>query len=197
MAINKIIVIFTEGETDEVFYKRLCNYLRIKTIANIKIVIKNLKGVGRYESKASAILKHQIISKYPKTEIVVFCSYDLDVFGILFQQKPPVDWKKVETKLRNIGINKIYHLKADNMIEDWFLIDLEGLSKFLKIKQPKKLKGNNAYEKIRGLFKKANKIYQKGSNVHRFVEFLDIVKIYKSLDNQFDKLKEEINRLVV
>lgn len=192
MAINKIIVIFTEGETDEVFYKRLCNHFGARDLKNLKIIVKNLKGVGRYESKAPAIIKHQVINKYPKSNIVVFCSYDLDVFDVPFQQKPPVDWKKVEKKLRGIGIDKIHHLKADKMIEDWFLKDLESLCAFLKISLPKRLNGKNAYEKIKFLFKKGNKVYQKGSNVHRFVECLDINKICKSLDITFEELKNEI-----
>ncbi len=195
MAINKIIVIFTEGETDEVFYKKLCNHLGARDYKNFKIIIKNLKGVGRYENKAPAIIKHQIAGKYPKADIVVFCSYDLDVFDIPFRQKPPIDWAKVEKKLRNIGINKIYHLKANKMIEDWFLKDIEGLCSFLKISLPKSVKGKNAYEKMKILFKKGNKIYQKGSNVHKFVEHLAIDKIYKSLDSTFDELKEEIKKV--
>ncbi len=194
MEINKIIVIFTEGETDEVFYKRLCYHLGARDYKNLKIITKNLKGVGRYESKAPAIIKHEVAGKYPRANIVVFCSYDLDVFDIPFRQKPPVDWSKVEKKLKNIGINKIYHLKANKMIEDWFLKDMEGLCSFLKIRLPKKLNGKNAYEKIKILFKKGNKIYQKGSNVQKFVEHLDIDKIYKSLGRTFYKLKEEINK---
>lgn len=191
---EKIIVIFTEGETDEVFYKKLCDDLGARQNAKLKLYIKNLKGVGRYENKAPAKLKHEIIAKYPNIKIVVFCSYDTDVFSIPFQQKPPVDWTKIEQKMRNLGIGDIYHIKADKMIEDWFLLDIESICKFLNIPLPKKIQGKNGFEKLKFVFKKGNKIYQKGYNVNNFVEQIDVHLIYEKLKNTFKELNEEINK---
>nr|WP_321356015.1 hypothetical protein [uncultured Draconibacterium sp.] len=192
MDTSKVIVIFTEGETDEVFFKKLIPILKENGKTGIKIIIKNLKGIGRYEQKAPAKLKHEVIAKFPKTEIIVFCSYDLDVFDIPCQQKPPVDWTKTEKKLIEFGASKVFHIKADKMIEDWFLTDLEGLCKFLKIKPLKRVTGKNAYFKIKGLFKRGNKIYQKGYNTNNFVDSLDVNKIYSKYKNQFTELKKQI-----
>ena len=178
MSNSKIIVIFTEGETDEVFFKKLIEYLRTQINITPKVVCKNLKGVCRYEQKAPAKIKHEIINKHPEAEVIVFCSYDKDVFDIPFHRKPPVDWEKVEKKLLDIGVKKVFHIKADKMIEDWFLSDIENLCKFLKIKVPKKISGKNAFEKLKTLFKRGNKIYQKGYNTNNFVENLSIANIY-------------------
>lgn len=157
MKLKKIIVIFTEGETDEVFYKLLYQHFRKNNEIKTKGIVKNLKGIGRYEQKAPAKLKHEVINKNSKSRIIVFCSYDLDVFQIPFQAKPPVDWKKVEQKLYDFGADEVFHIKADKMIEDWFLYDIEGLCRFLKIKKPKKIVGKTAFDKIKILFKKGNK----------------------------------------
>ena len=43
MSISKIIVIFTEGDTDLVFFKKLINHLRIENENTPKIIFKNLK----------------------------------------------------------------------------------------------------------------------------------------------------------
>jgi hypothetical protein len=189
---SKIIVLFTEGQTDEVFYKVLYQHFRATNDIYSKLIIKNLKGVGRYEQKAPAKLKHEFIEKFPNSQIIVFCSYDLDVFDIPFQIKPPVDWSRVEKKLLEFGANKVFHIKANKMIEDWFLADIEGLCRFLKIQQPKKLIGKNAFEKMNFLFHKGNKVYQKGYNIGNFIEYLDIVKIYNKYTIEFENLKKEL-----
>jgi hypothetical protein len=192
---NKIIVVFTEGETDEVFYNRLYQHLR-KTHNNkaIRVFIKNVKGVGSYQNKVAAKFKHEIKHNrnYSSKQTVVFCSYDLDVFAnsVQFKRNPPVNWEKVEQKLRQFGADEVFHIKADKMIEDWFLADMKGICKSLKITQPKKLVGRDAYEKMKVLFKKGHKVYQKGSNTDKFVDKLDIKKIYLTFEKQFEELKK-------
>ncbi len=189
---KKVIIVYTEGETDELFFKKLIALFLPQKAASVKVIVKNLKGIGRYEQKAPAKLKYEILPYYPDSSIIVFCTYDLDVFSVPYQQKPPVDWKKVEKGLFNFGANKVYHIKADKMIEDWFLADKEGLCKFLKIKVPRKLSGNNAYQKIKYLFRKGNKLYQKGYNINNFMEFLDVEKIYITFKPQFKALVREL-----
>ena len=76
----------------------------------------------------------------------IIYSYDTDVFE--FTQKPSINWKEVENKLYELGVNKIYHLSADKCIEDWFLLDLQGILNYLDIKKPKKIIGKNDVEKL-------------------------------------------------
>ncbi len=61
---NKIIVIFVEGQTEEVFYSKICRCIQKEKGTANKIIIKNLKGIGNYENKAHAKLKHEIMPKY-------------------------------------------------------------------------------------------------------------------------------------
>lgn len=190
---NKIIVIFVEGQSEEKFYSKLCRQIQINENTSNKVFIKNLKGIGNYENKAHSKLKHEILPKYKDSEILVYLSYDTDVFDIPFQQKPPVDWKNVEKKIKNLGLTQVFHIKVRKSIEDWFLKDMESLCAFLKIKKNTKAKGDSGYQKISWLFKRGNKVYQKGYNVNNFVENLNyeflIIHLKKELNNLISKMK--------
>lgn len=186
-----IIVIFVEGDTDYEFYNKLIQYYRANSKSNIRTVkIYNLKGIGRFESKVVAKIKYDILPKYDTDKIIVFCCYDTDVFEL--GKKPPTNWKFIKKQLNNIGITDFNEIKAVRMIEDWFLIDLVGLCSFLKIKSQKSVKGKDGFDKIKNIFKKGNKIYQKGNNSHKFVQTLDISLIRTSLKNKFKKLEEKL-----
>lgn len=178
---KKGIVLLVEGDTEKTFYTRLIQYLQDKNSTKKRIEklhIVNLKGVGNYGNKGPNKFKNEICRDNPDVEYNVFCAYDMDVFqsAFIYAMKPPVDWKIVEKALRKHGALQVFHLKAFYMIEDWFLVDLEGLCKFLEIDvvQPK---GKNALEKIKNLFRKKNKIYQKGST-DQFISYLSMEKIY-------------------
>ena len=88
--------------------------------------------------------------------------------------------------INNLSKEAIKKLK--DMIEDWFLIDLDGICKNLNINVPSKLKGTSALEKIQNLFKQSHRIYQKGYNSNNFVQSLNIGKIYNSINEQFKDL---------
>ena len=53
-------------------------------------------------------------------------------------------------------------MQAKRSIEDWFLYDLEGILKFLRLAKNTKVSGKNGYDKLQRLYKQANKIYYKG-----------------------------------
>ena len=188
---NKVIIIFVEGDTDFQFYQALINYYRHNSKSElISTKIYNLKGIGRFESKVASKIKYEILPKYDSNNIMVFCCYDTDVFEL--GKKPPTNWKIVRKQLKILGINDFNEIKAVQMIEDWFLHDIKGLCKFLKITEPKNLSGKNGYEKMKKLFRSGNKIYQKGSDSHKFVSHLDISIINKAVINQIKKLENKI-----
>lgn len=182
------IVIFVEGETDEAFYKGLVQYYRkqFEFSPNLKIVkYKNLQGVGKYKNAPSKF-KNGIQPKYPNIKFDIICSYDTDIFE--FKPKPPIQWGKVKQELKKYGAQKVIEIPVKRMIEDWFLLDVEGLCKYLKIDVPKNLKGKNGLEKIKNLFKKANKIYKKGYYSEKFIDYLDYNKITSSLSKELTPL---------
>jgi hypothetical protein len=187
-----IITVFVEGESEEVFYKRLLPHL--KGDNKTKCLVRNVRGVGNYNRKAQAILKNDILKKHPKNNHIVFCAYDNDVFRSKLRQKPPIDWNKVEKGLIAVGATEVNHIIAKEMIEDWFLSDIEGIcTKVLKIKPPKALKGNDAEDKMKKVFRMGKKVYTKGYNVGKFIDKLDLSKIAAKQEKDLATLKEKLS----
>ncbi len=121
--------------------------------------------------------------------MVALC-YDTDVFG--YVQKPKMNWGNIEKMLLQDGAERVIHIRAEKSIEDWFLLDMEGVKRFLKLKPDVQPNGVNGYEKLKSLFKKANKIYTKGQEVNGFVEALDIGLISKKVSNGLELLYREL-----
>lgn len=192
---KKHIVIFVEGETDEEFFKKLVAFYKETSEREVNpCKIVNLKGIGRFEKRIPARLRNDIKPRIEKEGGVlnaVCCSYDTDVFE--FAEKPPVDWKKVKAEVKNLGIPHFAEIKARQMIEDWFLKDVEGLCSFLRIECPKNLIGNSGLDKIKALFKRGNRIYQKGRYSNKFLEHTSISLIRSKIANELIELEKLLN----
>lgn len=193
---NKIIIIFVEGDTEEEFYKKLKSIIKNKCDNNfrqfdvIDIRIINLEGIGNAQSKAirhfDRLKKHYVGIK---VDYYVFFSYDVDVFK--YKRKPPVDWKLVKKDFKK-KCKKVYLIEAEDAIEDWFLLDKKGICSYLKLDEKY---CNKSYKGIKGLeklFYLADKTYAKGHSTKELIEFLDIGKILISICNNIHYLCEEI-----
>ena len=108
------IVIFVEGDTDQIFFEGLLEYYRKHSSTPIhSCEVKNLKGVSRYTSKVIGKLKNEICPKAHKKGMevkAVCCSYDTDVFE--FAERPIVDWKKVDGLWRALGRDMLLTLEV-------------------------------------------------------------------------------------
>lgn len=177
---NKGVVIFIEGDTEEEIYNKFINKLHSKTINGCfsveKLIIRNLKGIGNYKKRAVRVFTKHIIPKNPGLEFDIFLCYDSDVFDD-FAARPPVKWKDVEKALKGVGAKRIFHIKSIKSIEDWMLKDINGLCKYLKLPTSTKLKGKNGLEKLKNLFSKSNKVYVKGAKIKGLVDALDIEEV--------------------
>lgn len=187
------MVIYTEGETDDEFYKKVLSSIKNK-IPEKKFKVDALEsscitGISKFQNKLLNKFDKEIVKKYSKTHnlIVVLC-YDVDVFE--FGIHPPINRSKLEEDLINYGACKVIHIKAKNTIEDFFAYDIDGIIKFLKIKKPKDLKGLTGLQKLKKLFLKANRIYQKG---HKCAGLIDAL----NMDVIFPKICDEIKPLCV
>lgn len=171
------VVLFVEGETDEVFFKALIDYYRTVSTSEMRpCKIYNLRGVTRYSSKLLAKLKNDCLpdAKNKGYRIqTVCCSYDTDVFEV--RNPLMVDWSALRKAVKRMGIEEFIQLGIKSSIEDWLLCDQEGICRFLKLKDvPKTLKGNNGNGKLNDLFGRANKVYQKGYQTKDLVASLDM-----------------------
>ena len=68
--VDTVITVFVEGDTEVDFYKKLIAYLREKNGGrlNCKVEVKNVKGVGNYQSKVCRIFEKSVIVKNPSAE---------------------------------------------------------------------------------------------------------------------------------
>lgn len=177
-----IVCIYTEGATDEVFYNRLLEFIKLKSESKRFIVdeIKksNIQGIGNFSSKLLRKFRQEInIKEYKNYKKIVFLCYDEDVFEFN-TSTPPVDWVKLEKELKKEGAHKVIHLMAKKSIEDIFLLDKESILKSIGItKRNIKNVSGSGYQILKTLYSQVNKIYCKGDKVESFVYKLDISKI--------------------
>ena len=168
---NKCLVLFVEGDTEVEFYKAVITFAREKRenkMFDTHIEYKNIKGVGGFKNIALRKFVKEIKPKYDKDCIftVVLCS-DTDVFELE---------------------QKLIMVKAKKSIEDWFLYDAENIISFLRLKKNTKISGNSGYDKLKNLYKQANKMYIKGMKSNGMVEKLDIEKISIAVKDQLAPL---------
>lgn len=185
-----IVTVFVEGDTEVDFYKKLIAYLREKNGGrlNCKVNVRNVKGVGRYQNKVCRIFENSVRKQYPDHDYKVVLCYDSDVFE--FSRKPPVDWDEVTKALCEKGADDVRLVKAVTSIEDWFLYDIEGLRKFLKLPKKFKMTGYKGYKGLAKLFLKAKKTYIKGVRCNGLIEALDLDVIIPKIDSEIVKISE-------
>lgn len=171
-----LVVLFVEGDTDQVFFDALLQYYRnVSSVPMNAAQVVNLRSVTRYASKMMNKLQNDIIpgAKLKDRQVqAVCCSYDTDVFEAGIQV---VDWAQVEKKVLKLGIAGFSRIGVKSMMEDWLLDDMTGLCTYLKLKQvPSSLSGRTGYEKMVSLFAKAGVKYSKGFSVSSFIASLDL-----------------------
>lgn len=191
------VVVFVEGDTDEVVFKRIVDHFKniYPACSSVKCHVINLRGVGRYSSKASAKLRGEIIPKILKEKgnlKSVICSHDTDVFD--FSPNPPVNLNQVVKELKLIASGAMVDkLEVRSSMEDWLLADMEGLCRYLKInKAPAKLNGRSGYEKIRSLFKRKDKLYTKGYDCENIINHINIEAVIDKYNDQLYTLKKAL-----
>lgn len=189
---NKLVVIFVEGDTEVEFYKKLVRYYRTKNGDRLscRVEIKNVGGVGNYQSRAVRIFQKCIIPKNHNCEYHVFLCYDSDVFEL--SRKPQVDWDSVGNGLMQAGAASVEQVIAVRSIEDWFLYDKAGLRKFLKLPGNFQMNGYSGQNGLKDLFKKARRVYIKGRECKGLVEALDMQVIVNSISSEIEELKKEL-----
>lgn len=174
------IIIFVEGDTDEVFFKVMLEYYR--SISQTELVpcdICNLKGVTRYTSKLLAKLKNEILPDAKSRDVsikTVCCSYDTDVFEV--RNPLMVNWDSIRKSVKRMGVKNFIRIAVCSSIEDWILDDMEGLCSYLHLKQiPKSLKGADGNAKLCDLYAKARRTYSKGYATREMIKTLNFSKI--------------------
>ena len=189
------VLIFVEGDTDEVFFKALINYyVSVSSNKLLPYEVCNLKGVTRYSSKLLAKLKNEYLptAKLGSYKIkTVCCSYDTDVFEV--KQPQIVKWDDIGKSVKRMGIDEFIRVGVKSSIEDWILNDIHGICNFLRLKQvPSSLKGINGYQKLLDLNNKARKTYKKGYETKELINALDMSAIRNKRQDVLAPLEEAL-----
>ncbi|MCQ2072972.1 MAG: hypothetical protein MJY96_07595 [Bacteroidaceae bacterium] len=197
---SKQIIIFVEGDTDEVFFKALLDYY--KSSSQVPLTpcdVINLKGVTRYTSKLLAKLRNEILpeAKRKNTSIqTICCTYDTDVFEV--RNPLIVNWDSIRSKIKRMGVESFIRIGVSSSIEDWILDDIEGICSYLKLKQiPKSLKGTNGNAKICDLYSKARRIYSKGYSAREMISSLNFSVIRDKRLSSLQELEKVLGNVVI
>ena len=187
---SKQIIIFVEGDTDEVFFKALLDYYKSSSQAPLTpCEVINLKGVTRYTGKLLAKLRNEILpeAKRKNTSIqTICCTYDTDVFEV--RNPLIVNWDSIRSKIKRMGVESFIRIGVSSSIEDWILDDVDGICSYLKLKQiPKSLKGTNGNARLCDLYSRARKIYSKGYSAREMISSLNFSVIR---DKRLSSLQE-------
>ena len=190
------VVIFVEGDTDEMLFKALIEHYRTVSMTEIRpCKICNLKGVTRYSSKLVAKLQNEYLPEARKKGYqlqTICCSYDTDVFEV--RNPLIVNWDTLRKTVKRMGIQEFLQLGIRSSIEDWMLCDMEGICRYLGLTTiPKSLKGNDGNAKLNDLYSKARRIYQKGYQVKELVASLDMSVIRKKNADALADLEKALN----
>ena len=187
---SKCLVLFVEGDTEVEFYKQvIANARKLHPAGKFDTYIE-YRSVGGFGGFKNIALRKFIKEVKPKYDndcefTVVLCS-DTDVFE--FASKPPIKWNEVKKELEANGAKKVIHVQAKKSIEDWFLYDLEGILKFLRLAKNTKVSGKEGYDKLQRLYRRANKVYIKGNKSNGMIAHLDIDKIADVVKDQLNPL---------
>lgn len=191
---SKCLVLFVEGDTEVEFYKHVISSARRKRVDgrfDINIECRNVRGVGGFKNIALRKFIKEIRPKYGENcEFSVALCRDTDVVEL--SPRPPIRWDEVEAAFTENGVQKVIHIEAKHSIEDWFLFDLDGIISFLRLPKKTKVSKGSGYDKLKKLFKQANKMYYKGMKSNGMIERLDIEKIVQNVYAELEPLYKEL-----
>jgi hypothetical protein len=179
---KNLLIFVTEEPTSEDFYRRLLREIRRRNENRpsrfSKIDFMSASGISRFDNKLVSKFQQQYCSgRYATYEKTVCLCYDKEAFDH-FSIHPRIDWNFIKTRMRALGVSTIIEIKADKMIEDYFLYDLEGIKRFLLLDENYSIPpGVHSLEALETLYRKANHIYVKGEKAEGLVLALDYRKI--------------------
>lgn len=190
---EKMIVIFVEGDADELMINRLLDYYRSRGWRRPSGVrVENTHGTPVERKMKQGLERIRQSNKHCSFNAVC-CEYDTDIYEKQIQQKP--NWKKIEGDLKtDFSVIEFCRLEAKTSIEDWMLDDMDGLLKGLSLPNGTLPSGKSGQDKVASLFRKKNIAYSRSKgkkNIEPVIAKLDMNKIRQARKtelNAFEKM---------
>lgn len=169
-------VLLVEGDTDLIFYDR---------VKELCLDASNRATVGQIAGLFNVNLKilNALVTRHRGERIRAYCCLDRES---RYAQTPEFDLAFIRSELRARGTTNVLSVDAiiaTQMIESWFLYDIMGIYRFLRI--PKVKRNPKAYRPperfretdLKALFSRYGRIYREGKRAKNFIEHLDVVSI--------------------
>jgi len=194
MRLKKCAVVFiVEGKNDKDFYEKTLDHFGCKrNYPHIDFKVIDISGVGNFKGKGKRKFDNHVenlTKKYGEIPVYAFLCYDKDVFSDR-RQSPPFNFDDLKKELLKSKQTKgVEGIVAVEQIEDWYLIDIDGICKYLGISKPKKINGATGVKKMEELFKRSTKgAYTKSET--NFLNSLNLYKVTSKAKTQLKKIED-------
>jgi hypothetical protein len=192
---NPISLLLVEGDTDELFYKRIKNSF----LNNHRITIRNLEGLFNINKKVVNAI-YNYCQQHKDEQVKVYCCLDRE------SREGKTPGFKLKTIIRDIHkydirfVLSIDAIIATQQIESWFFWDMETIYKYLKVARSRRRKNayrppeRYTYHDMIKLFRDHGKAYNKGKKCGYFIQQLDLDTIIKNcseLRDGIEKIKSQ------
>lgn len=212
---NSGLALIMEGATEKFFYLEILRYICKKhniTISKEKfdsmtlleyyelskdnvVILLNIKNAETITQMTNQFewFKNFCADKHPKINWNVFLCYDTDGNSIsIFHES---DWNDLRTQINKFrNVNVLVDCRANMDIEDIFLIDIDGIKKFLGISKNTEivLRGKKGKAKLKNLYNDyaPDKRYHEGKRALPLIQSLNLQKIINDPSNNIDDLEK-------
>lgn len=176
---KKLAYIFYEGDTEELFYKRIF----FKYLRGVPNKTKNLETGTNINKRIASELCYFLNKKENK---------GLDIYVYAFTDREGMksdisefDGEAIKKALNKKQVKKIENIEAIIMIESWFFYDLEGICDYIGLSYTDSLQRTYSnperltHKELQGLFRKGTRRQHYIKGEKGFLEKLDIDKIQR------------------
>ena len=187
---DEIVVIFVEGDADELIINRLLDYYKANGWKRPKgIRVENIHGTPIWRNMRIRLSSIQQSQNTPVIFRAVCCEFDTDVFWNCIQIEP--DWEHVKKELKKeFGVTEFCCLRAETSIEDWMLDDAQGILHALGFPKNTRIKGDSGIGKMENLFLMKGMSYFKSKGKDKVKPVIDKLDIAKIREARKKELKE-------
>ena len=153
-----------------------------------RIVRLNAVGTITQIHNSASWFSNRCLSGHPQAKNwTVFLCYDMDDYSSDVSKFYEGDWAQFRSQLSLLGVQTVIDLAASADIEDIFLLDLDGISRYMELSQPLTSadipSGRKGAARLKRLFaaqrskQATRKAYHKGERSRALIDCLDLDRI--------------------
>ena len=192
-----VSLLLVEGETDELFWKRV----KSKSLNSYRVIIKELKGLFNINKKATDKIV-EYCDKHTDELVRIYCCFDRESRD---GRTPGFELKTIIREIRERNISSVLSIDeiiATQQTESWFFWDIDTIYKYLEVPHSRRKKNayrlpkKYTYHDMIKLFHNHGKVYHKGKRCQHFIRQLNldiIIENCRELREGIEKIKLQAN----